>query len=150
MRFTRPLLPAAPLRLTIPCSILLALSPPSACCGHGSAGGDPHVKGKWRQAKLPLPDVPKAAGDSPKICDKQKARSGLLERAAECSVENGRLTLYFSGFFLLRLFFLFLEFELVADELEDGYLGVVADAVAGVNDAGVAAGAIGKFRRDLA
>src|SRR5258708_8902239 len=91
-----------------------------------------------------------AASHSQRICDKQNARSGLLERATERLVENRRLTLYFSGLILLRLFFLFLELEFVADELEDGHLGVVADAVAGVNDAGGAAGAVREFRRDLA
>src|SRR5712691_10858249 len=91
-----------------------------------------------------------AARTYQKICDKQKARSGLLERATERLVENRRLTLYFGGFFLLGLFFLFLELEFVADELEDGHLSVVADAVASMDDASVTAGAIRKFRGDLA
>src|SRR5882724_1855491 len=61
-----------------------------------------------------------------------------------------RLALGFDRFFLLGFFFLFLGFVFVANELEDGYLGVVADAVAGVDDSGVAAGAVGKLRRDFA
>src|SRR5258707_9908349 len=40
--------------------------------------------------------------------------------------------------------------SLVANELEDGHLGVVAEAIAGVDDALVAAGAVREFRRDLA
>ncbi len=46
MKFTKRSSPAAPLRLTIRCSTRLALSPPSACCGNGSTGGDPQVKRK--------------------------------------------------------------------------------------------------------
>src|SRR5260370_22121 len=91
-----------------------------------------------------------AARHSPKNRDKQKARSGLPERAAEVCIGNGRLTFYFGCFFLLGLFLLFLELEFIADELEDGHLGIVADAMAGLDDAGVASGAIGEFGRDLA
>src|SRR6266576_3412847 len=65
-------------------------------------------------------------------------------------MENGCLALYFGYFFLLGFFFLLLELELVTDELEDGHLGVVADAVPRMDDAGVAAGAIREFWRDLA
>src|SRR5436853_6750506 len=63
---------------------------------------------------------------------------------------NRRLALYFGHFFLLGFFFLLLELELVTDELEDGHFGVVADAVPRMDDAGVAAGAIREFWRDLA
>src|SRR5882672_3170382 len=59
-----------------------------------------------------------------------------------------RLALGFDRFFLLGFFFLFLGFEFVADELEDGYLGVVSNTIAGMDDAGIAAGAVGKLRRD--
>jgi len=44
----------------------------------------------------------------------------------------------------------FLGFEFVADELEDGYLGVVSNTIAGMDDAGIAAGAVRKLRRDFA
>ena len=52
--------------------------------------------------------------------------------------------------FLLGFFFLFFSFVFVADQFEDGYFGIVANAVAGMDDAGVAAGAIGEFWGDLA
>src|SRR6267154_217884 len=80
----------------------------------------------------------------------EKARPGKPERADEIVDLKRRLALYFGGFFLLGLFFLFLEFEFVADELEDGHFGVVADAIAGVDDARVTASTIREFRRDLA
>src|SRR5437762_10951391 len=80
----------------------------------------------------------------------KKARSGLPERAAKVCMGNRCLALYFGHFFLLGFFFLLLELELVTDELEDGHLGVVADAVPRMDDAGVAAGAIREFWRDLA
>src|SRR5205807_7687850 len=56
----------------------------------------------------------------------------------------------FGGFFLLGLFLLFFFLVLVADDFEDGYFGVVAHAIAGADDAGVAAGAVAKFWRDFA
>ncbi len=50
------------------------------------------------------------------------------------------LRLGFGGFgFFLGLFLLFLFLEFVADDFEDGHLGVVADTIAGVDDAGAAA-----------
>ena len=51
--------------------------------------------------------------------------------------------------FLLGLGLLFLGFEFVADELEDGDFGVVANTVTGMDDAGIATGAVGEFRRDF-
>ena len=48
----------------------------------------------------------------------------------------------FDWLFLLGLFRFFFQLELVADDFEDGYLGVVADTVSSVDNAGVAASAI--------
>src|SRR5712692_8581826 len=78
-----------------------------------------------------------------------KCQGGLGNVLVTVSGEIG-LAFGFGGFFLLGLSFLFLEFEFVANELEDRHLGVVADTIAGVDDAGVAAGAIREFRSDLA
>ena len=60
------------------------------------------------------------------------------------------LALGFDGFLDLALLFLFLFLELVADEFKNGDLGAVAHADARGDDARVAAGTIGKLRRDLA
>src|SRR5437660_9257472 len=87
------------------------------------------VQENWRKNENPVP----------------ACRNGIFNTNA-----NGWLALYFGLFFLLGLFFLFLELELVADEFEDGHLGVVADAVSCMNNACVAASAIREFRRDLA
>src|SRR5213594_1880344 len=63
---------------------------------------------------------------------------------------GGWLASGFGRFFLLGLFFLFFFLVLVADDFEDGHFGVVADAVAGTDDAGVTAGAVAELRRDFA
>ena len=84
---------------------------------------------------------------------KQIARSGYPQRA-RWKQKSHRIWNVSAGggcrFFLLGFFFLFFFLQLVADEFEDGYFGAVADADAGVDDAGVAAGAVGEFRRDFA
>ena len=59
------------------------------------------------------------------------------------------LALGFDGFLELALFFLFLLLELVAEELEDSDFRAITHADARGDDARVAAGAIGKLRRDL-
>src|SRR5215472_4647159 len=62
-----------------------------------------------------------------------------------------RLAVGLGGFcFFLGLFLLFFFFVFVADDFKNGYFGVVADTVAGVNDARIASGAIAKLRSDLA
>src|ERR1700676_1342294 len=57
---------------------------------------------------------------------------------------------FFDGFFLLGFSFLFLGLELIVHQFEDGDFGAVAAAGCPRNDAGVAAGAVREFRRDLA
>src|ERR1700730_1995741 len=82
----------------------------------------------------------------------QKARFDGSKRAFLLSwSELGiwRLALLVDGFFLLGAFFLFFFLEFVAYQFKDGHFGVVADAMAGVDDACIAACAVGKFRRDF-
>src|SRR6266852_9690597 len=56
----------------------------------------------------------------------------------------------FGGLFLFGLFFLLFCFVLVADEFQDGHLGVVADAMARLDDANIAARPVSKLRRNFA
>src|SRR5579883_3187820 len=56
---------------------------------------------------------------------------------------------FLSSFRLACLFLLFLLLELRAEQLEDRQLRAVADAEAGMDDARVAAGAVGKARSDV-
>src|SRR5438309_11467153 len=149
MKFTRRSCPAELPRLTILCSTRSALLWPLSRCGYGSAD-ELKAKRKYPQSTQRLPDKLRCARIHRKNRKKQKARSGLPERAAKVCMANRCLALYFGHFFLLGFSFLFLELELRTAELDDGDLGVVADAVPRMDDAGVAAGAIREFRRDLA
>src|SRR5882762_2581560 len=73
-----------------------------------------------------------------------------VSRSGPCNRCRGGLAFGFDGFFDLALFFLFLLLELVADEFEDGHFRAITHASTSVDNARVAAGAVGKLRRDFA
>src|SRR5262249_40498415 len=86
---------------------------------------------------------------------KGKRPLSLAQRAElVCVLPRKRLALgggLFDGLVLLgRPFFLFFFLEFVVYEFKDSDFGAVADPNAGMDDAGVAARAIGELRRDLA
>src|SRR5216684_3846308 len=152
MKFTRLSWPAARLRHTIRCSIPWAPSRLLLCCGCGPTGVGPRLRRKYQRPTRQLPETSfSRAPLNGKIAQNKKQKpvpiqwNGLLKLRLE-----GQSALRFGGFFLLGLFFLFLELEFVADKFEDGHLGVVADSIAGVDDASVASGAIREFRGDFA
>src|SRR5258708_1621031 len=70
--------------------------------------------------------------------------------AGRAIVAEAGLAFCFDRFFHLALFFLFLLLDLVADEFEDGPFRAITHASTAVDNARVAAGAVGKLRRDFA
>src|SRR5207245_10977350 len=90
-----------------------------------------------------------------RLLTEMKSPPQSRRRAFECSgcaVEKlalkclQRLALGFGGLFLFGLFFLLFRLVLVADEFQNGHLGVVADSIARLDDATVAPREVGKLQ----
>src|SRR6202030_2868957 len=88
-----------------------------------------------------------------RLCAEQIARCGYPQRA-RWKQKSLRIWSVLAGggrrFFLFGFFLLFFFLQLVADHLEDGHLGSVADPDARVDDSRITAGAVRKRRRNLA